>query len=61
MQKHFQQKGGFIDYEPLDKQESCNSQKHNPPGYIVLKPGKHTYKCPDCGKETIINVPEIKF
>ena len=39
----------------------CYNPEHNPPTHIVLQPGIHVYKCPGCGKETVINVPEISW
>ncbi len=52
-------KGGFIDHAPIDDNKGCRDPEHLPPGMIVLKPGKHTYKCPECGHITVINVPSI--
>jgi hypothetical protein len=43
-------KGGWTHFEP------CQNSEHNPPGYIVLKPGVHTWVCPGCGKEQIVTV-----
>lgn len=58
-QDKLHEKGGFVKYEPIKEEKECTSNKHNPPGYIVLKPGKHIYKCPSCGEETIVNIPKI--
>jgi hypothetical protein len=57
----FKRKDGFVDYEPLSAEKECRDNEHNLPGHIVLKPGKHTYKCPSCGKITVINVPLITY
>ena len=54
-------KGGFVDYEPPTNEQKCLNPAHNPPSHIVLKAGKHTYKCPSCGKITVINVPFVTF
>lgn len=27
----------------------CNSPQHNPSNIENLKPGTHTYQCPECG------------
>ncbi len=51
--------GGFIKYEPINIKEKCLNEEHNPPSHISLKPGRHTYECPSCGKITIINIPLI--
>lgn len=36
----------------------CNSPEHNPPTTIVLPPGIHTWKCPSCGRERLVFIPE---
>lgn len=43
---------------PKKKPQGCNHPGHNPPGMQVLRPGTHTWKCPACGKEQIVIVPE---
>ena len=58
--KRAENKGGFVDYEPPTAGSQCLSPEHNPPTHIVLETGKHTYKCPSCGKVTIVNVPKIR-
>lgn len=47
----------FIDYQAPAK--TCRSREHNPPSMIVLKPGRHTYQCPDCREQTTVYVPEV--
>lgn len=51
---------GFVGYEPLKPEDSCMAIGHNPPPFIVLRAGVHTYKCPSCGKVTVITVPLIQ-
>ena len=46
----------FISHTPPPKR--CNSREHKPPGHIVLQPGDHVWKCPDCGEKTVVHVPE---
>ena len=47
----------FIKHTPPPK--PCLSPEHNPPGMIVLPPGEHLYRCPSCGTETTIYVPQV--
>jgi hypothetical protein len=47
----------FIDFEPAEAH--CNHPEHNPPGLVVLKPGRHVWECPGCGERTVCNVPLI--
>lgn len=49
----------FIKHEEPKVEETCLSSEHNPPMHIVLKPGKHTYQCPACGKITEFEIPVI--
>jgi hypothetical protein len=49
----------FIKFVPPKKKSGqCFNLSHNPPGYQVLKPGTHIWKCPACGKKQKIIVPE---
>lgn len=32
------------------------SKEHDPPTMINLRPGIHTWKCPNCGQETTFEV-----
>lgn len=44
----------FLPRDESDKDtwtDFCRSPEHNPPGMIVLPPGRHTWKCPACGAE----------
>jgi hypothetical protein len=54
--------GGFrrIDVEPWGA-KPCHHPEHNPPGHIVLPPGRYEYTCPGCGRVTIVNVEANKF
>lgn len=52
-------KGGFVKHEPFKQEKGCRDPEHKPPRMIVLAPGKHTYVCPACGQETIINISLI--
>lgn len=47
----------FTDFVPYD--EVCRHPEHNPPGLIVLKPGRHTYVCPGCGATALVDVPKV--
>ncbi len=49
----------FESYEPQEDYipHFCTHREHNPPGMIVLRPGKHVYVCPGCGQRTTISVP----
>jgi predicted RNA-binding Zn-ribbon protein involved in translation (DUF1610 family) len=49
----------FIKHEEFTKEEVCMSPEHNAPMDINLKPGRHTYMCPACGREVVINVPLV--
>ena len=59
----------FIKYEPLDPdhkvsgqiRKRCRSREHNPPSHIVLRDGKHTWECPECGETVIIVVAECSW
>lgn len=51
----------FVNFTPVKKQDRCESIAHDPPGLILLAPGQHIYECPDCGKKTVVNVPEKKL
>jgi len=37
----------------------CLDPEHDPPGSIVLDPGKYKYTCPSCGKESVFEIPQI--
>jgi hypothetical protein len=50
--------GGFKKVEDYAT-KSCLHPSHNPPGYIVLKPGLYEYTCPSCGKITMVSSPLI--
>lgn len=39
----------------------CNNPEHNPPGHIVLKPGRYEYICPGCGHRQTFTVPSIMW
>jgi len=49
----------FVDYELPREIGPCISPEHNPPNMIVLPPGKHVWKCPVCGQETVVFTPII--
>jgi len=49
----------FISSELIDSKQICNHPEHTPPTHIVLRPGKHVWQCPSCGKQQVINVPLI--
>lgn len=51
----------FIEHIPPSKQKRCRSTEHNPPSLIVLKPGTHKWKCPNCGLVQTIIVPDISY
>lgn len=45
-----------------DWEDHCRHPEHNPPMHICIPPGlKIRYKCPGCGKETVIRSPAIYF
>lgn len=46
----------FVGYEPIPFEQRCMSREHDPPTNIVLSDGTHTWKCPSCGKETVVIV-----
>lgn len=55
-----EKQGGFRKIEDFStKENKCLNPEHNPPGHIVLEPGKYEYTCPSCGKTVVINVPLI--
>lgn len=43
----------FIDYQPP---KECTSPEHNPPSYMVQKPGQYIWQCPSCGKKSTVVV-----
>ena len=50
----------FIEHiPPAGNPKKCKSAEHNPPTYILLPPGIHTYECPVCGEQQKIEMPEI--
>jgi len=49
----------FINHKLINPKEVCNSPEHEPPTLIHLEPGEHTWKCPMCGEEIVINIPLI--
>lgn len=48
----------FIKHTPWSPQKICNSPEHDPPKYIVLKPGIHIWKCPRCGQQQTIRISQ---
>jgi hypothetical protein len=51
----------FIPSEPSVKNwlNACSHREHNPPGMIVLKPGRHVWECPGCHAQQTIIVREV--
>lgn len=45
----------FIDHEEPPP-SPCRHPEHDPPGAIMLKPGKHTWQCPGCKAIQVVNV-----
>ena len=48
----------FVSFPP---DESCRSNEHNPPRMIVLEPGIHTWRCPQCGQAQQVVVKRPVF
>ena len=47
------------DDDTWNKYNACRHPEHEPPGMIVLDPGRYEYTCPGCGRAITINVPDI--
>ena len=49
----------FVDFEEPKPQDLCVSPEHMPPSLMVLRPGRHTWECPNCGLKTTIYIPVV--
>lgn len=48
-----------IDDKTNWNEKLCLHPNHNPPSYIIFKPGKYEHECPSCHFKTYFEVPTI--
>lgn len=53
----------FFKQDKIEKWDvkTCAHPEHDPPKYVVLKPGIYEHICPGCGRVLPINVPFVRW